>query len=134
MPFSLTRYAFVLIARSDASLPLPFSELEAFPTRTSVASELCCKLSATSSRQAFPSLSTRTGRRRSRSNFTEHISLTAGMGGGAGAATVTEVVPDALPPLSSATLHVTETTPSAVPAVARVAVEPDPLTDPEVEL
>jgi len=47
---------------------------------------------------------------------------------------VTEVVPDALPPLSSATLQFTETTPSAVPAVERVAVEPDPLTDPEVEL
>ena len=47
---------------------------------------------------------------------------------------VTEVTAEALPPLSSATLQVTEISPSAAPVVAKVAVEPDPLTEPAVEL
>ena len=47
---------------------------------------------------------------------------------------VTEVVVEALLLLSSTTLQVTETTPSAAPVVAKVADEPDPLIDPAVEL
>src|ERR1039458_10146235 len=100
----------------------------------SFASELRCKLSATSSRQAFPSLSTRDGRRASRSKWMEHRSLVMGLGAAIGTSTVTEVVPEAVWPLSSTTLQVTVTGPTGAPAVERVAVVPDPITEPEVEL
>ena len=64
----------------------------------------------------------------------EHSSLVRGFGAAAGTETVTEVAPEAVWPLSSATLQVTVTVPIAAPVVERAAVEPVPFTVPEVEL
>ena len=63
----------------------------------------------------------------------EHISLTAGLTG-AGTSTVTVAGLEAVWPLSSATLQVTVMGPADTPPVDRVAVEPSPLTVPDVEL
>ena len=104
-----------------------------FPTNASLASELRCRLRATSSRQALASLSTRAGRRLSRSKFTEQrldVVGAGGGGGGGGAMTVTVVVAEAVWPLSSTTLHVTVIVPGAAPAVDSVAVVPLPVTEP----
>ena len=57
-----------------------------------------------------------------------------GLGAGAGTSTVTAVVLEAVCPLSSATLHATLMDPVGAPKVLSVAVEPDPLTEPAVEL
>src|SRR5665213_4072483 len=96
MPFSVTRYCLVLTARCAASVLPFFSVLAALPTTASFASEERCRLRATSSRQALPSLSTRVGRRLSRSKLTEQRLLTVGAGGGGGALMVTLVVDDAV--------------------------------------
>src|ERR1035437_5326290 len=96
------------------------------------ASDLLWRLSAISSRQALPSLSTREGRRASRSKFKEHNSLVWGLAATTGAAIVTGVVVEAVWPRSSATLQVTVMTPVAAPTADRVAAGPVPLTDPAV--
>src|ERR1700723_2294487 len=104
MPFSVTRESFVLTARSAAyvvptALRFPVavvSSVVALPTTASLAAESLCSFRATSSRQALPSLSTRTGRLLSRSKFTEQRALVSGAGGGGGALTVTVVVHEAV--------------------------------------
>src|ERR1700712_1564040 len=123
IPFSVTRYAFALTARDEASLLPVFSVLAAFPTTASFASEERCRFRAISSRQALASLSTRAGRRLSRSKLIEQRADVVGTGGGVGATTVTVVVCDADWPLSSTTLQVTVIVPGAAPVVLRVAVE-----------
>src|SRR5271170_3182664 len=130
MPFSVTRYALALTARSAASVLPFFSALSASPTTASFASEVRCRLRAISSRQALASLSTRAGRFLSRSKLIEQRALVVGAGGGGGALTVTVVVQEADWPLSSTTLHVTVIVPGAAPAVLNVAVEPLPDTEP----
>jgi len=57
-----------------------------------------------------------------------------GGGGGGGAITVTDVVAEAVCPLSSTTLHVTVIAPGAATAVESVAEDEVPLTAPAVEL
>src|ERR1700712_1954050 len=104
------------------------------PTIATLASEELCSFSAISSRQAFASLSTRTGRRASRSKLMVHSAEVVGAGGGGGACTVTVVIPEAVWPLSSTTLPVTVIGPGAAPVVDNVAVGPVPLIDPAVEL
>src|SRR6202453_4743748 len=138
MPFSVTRYSLVFTARSAASLsPIAlcrlvavFSSLEALPTTAIFASELRCRLREISSRQALASLSTRAGRRASRSKLIEQRALVVGAGGGGGAFTVTVVLADAVCPLSSTTLQVTVIVPGAAPVVLSVAVEVLPDTEP----
>src|SRR5580698_4252284 len=130
MPFSVTRYSFVLTARSAASVLPFFSVLPALPTTASFASEARCRFREISSRQALPSLSTRVGRRLSRSKLTEQRALVVGAGGGGGALTVTVVIEEAVWPLSSTTLQVTVMVPGAAPAVLNVAVVVLPETDP----
>ena len=106
----------------------------ALPTTASFASEALLQVQGDSSRQALASLSTRVGRRLSRSKLTEQRLLVVGAGGGGGALTVTVVVADAVWPLSSTTLQVTVMVPGAAPAVVSVAVEVLPLIEPAVAL
>ena len=75
-----------------------------------------------SSRHPLASLSTRTGRLRSRANDRLQRGRAGGGGGGGGARTVTVVVADANLPKSSRTLHVTVTMPTETPPVPSVAV------------
>src|SRR4051812_43558080 len=97
MPFSVTRYALALTARCAARsaialafLPFGAGVAAAFePTRTAVASAERWRLRATSSRQAFASLSTRAGRLVSRSKVIEQSVWVLGTGGGGGASTLT---------------------------------------------
>jgi hypothetical protein len=63
-----------------------------------------------------------------------HRALVIGLGAATGDTTVTVAVLAAVCPLSSATLQVTVMGPVGAPEVISVAVEPDPLTEPEVEL
>src|ERR1700744_5892825 len=104
-PFSVTRYALVLTARCSASFaPIlawrpVVSEVAAVPVMASFAFGSRCALRAMSSRQALASLSTRAGRRASRSKLTVQRLVVVGAGGGvvtAGAATVTVVICDAV--------------------------------------
>src|SRR5665213_2917798 len=115
------------------ALPLPAFAL---PVMASLALGSRCRLSATSSRHALASLSTRIGRCVSRSKLTVHrfCALGAGGGGGGGGAggamTDTLVRPDAVPPLSSETLQVTVMVPAPAPTVESVALEVVPLMEP----
>ena len=82
IPFSCTRYCRALSARSAPASGCSFAE--EFPTTTSFAPACCCMVSAMSSRQPFASLSTRTGRRWSRSKLMWQrscVSATIGVGG-----------------------------------------------------
>src|ERR1700722_15397567 len=97
---------------------------------TSRAADSRLRVRAMSSRQPLASLSTRTGRLRSRSKETEQRLRVEGAGGTGGAGGVlipTEVVPVACLPRSSTTLQVTVTVlPGVSPAVLRIAVVPLP--------
>ena len=64
----------------------------------------------------------------------EHNSLVWGFATTAGTETITEVAPEAVCPLSSATLQVTVTVPTVAPVVDKAAVVPVPFTKPDVEL
>ena len=143
MPLSVVRYSLAFTARSAAYFCISAIcffvacfgiTLLLLPTMASFASEALCSFSATSSRQALASLSTRVGRRVSRSKFKLHSADVVGAGGGGGAVIDTVVCPEAVWPLSSTTLHVTVIVPGAAPAVDKVAVAPLPLTEPAVEL
>ena len=100
----------------------------------SLESELRFKLAAMSSRHAFASLSIRAGRFLSLLKVMEQSCEVLMTGGGGGATTVTEVVVEAVWPLSSATLQVTVMVPGAAPTVLSVAVVLVPDTEPAVEL
>src|SRR5580698_8371593 len=108
---------------------MPVSLELALPTRASLASEVRCRLRATSSRQALASLSTRVGRLASRSKLTEQRLDAMGAGGGGGIAgplTATVAILESLFPRSSTTLQVTVTEvllPAATVGAVRVAVE-----------
>ena len=88
--------------------------------------------SAMSSRQAFASLSTRSGRLRSRSNETAQRSRVRGATACSGALTVTVVSAETDLPRSSTTLQVTVIAPAAAPVVLSVAVAVFPVTVPAV--
>src|ERR1700689_3265892 len=98
------RYCFVFTARCAAA-----SGLSAAPecaTITSFASGSDVSARAISSRQPLASLSTRTGRLRSRVNDRLHRGRVGGGGGGGGGRMVTVVLAEAALPRSSTTLHV----------------------------
>src|SRR5580698_9917993 len=134
MPLSVTRYSLVLTARCAASssadisflwcLPLGGATGAELPTSTRVASAFCWAFSATSSRQALDSLSTRVGRLVSRSNWIAQSVCVLGGGGGGGTWTFTDVVAEAVCDLSSCTLQVTVMDPAGAPVVARTALVP----------
>jgi len=94
-PFSFTRYVLVFEARLSGEFPARFSALAAFPTMASFASELRCRFSAISSRQA----SLRCPREMTASVATE-LNGAQGIGyrrgATTGAATVTVVVAEAV--------------------------------------
>ena len=130
-----------LLCFSLASLSSAFCSLaSSLPTRASFALDERCRASATSSRQAFASLSTRVGRLASRSKLTEHrldaigAGGGGGGGGGGGAITLTLVVADIWCPLSSDTPQVTVIGPGAAPPVESVAEGVVPLMEPAVAL
>src|ERR1700677_4770967 len=100
-------------------------------TNLSPASRL--RLSATSSRQALDSLSTRSGRFLSRSKVMVQrfcILGMTGVGGGAGVATTIDVLAVAFCPWSSITRQVTVILPGLAPAVVSPAVGPAPAMTP----
>src|ERR1700733_3250993 len=92
IPFSSTRYALVLMARSTAKAAASLSAGPLFPTTANLASEERCKFKATSSKQAFASLSTRLGRRLSLPKSMVHSASVFATSAGVGALIVTVVV------------------------------------------
>src|SRR5215469_3785518 len=97
---------------------------------TSLESDCCCSESATWSRQALASLSTRVGRFLSLANETVHRACACGTGGGGGATISTDVFAVAVCPLSSVTVQVIVTVPVGAPVEENAAVVPLPLTEP----
>ncbi len=101
---------------SPPSRSWPSPRLFDSPTTTAFASACRCRSSATSSRQALASLSTRVGRLVSVAKVIEQSACVFGAGGTTGATIVTLVVALAVWPLSSDTLHVIPTAPVGAPA------------------
>src|SRR5215472_7339590 len=97
---------------------------------TSLASDCCCNESATWSRQALASLSTRVGRFVSLSNATEHRACACGTAGGGGATISTAVFALTVCPLSSLKLQVIATLPVGAPVEEYAAEAPLPLMVP----
>src|SRR5579863_1611490 len=149
MPCSVTRQSLALTARCAAKSStraclcvaayfscfavLAASSADASPTTTALASVCCFRSSATWSRQALASLSTRSGRFASFEKLIEHSACDLGAGGGGGGARMVIVVlADAIWFLSSDTPHVIPTAPVGAPADEYSAVVPVPVTVPAV--